>query len=274
MQESDSKAFAAFEYAGWERVAGKYDATWAGLTQLFIAPLLAAVHLEPGMRVLDVACGPGYVGEAAARAGATVTGLDFSPAMVELARARAPQLEFRVGDAQALPFADRAFDAVTMNFGLLHLPHPERALLEAARVLRPAGRYAFTVWAGPEESAGARLVDSAIQSHANLSVPLPQGPDRYAFDAPEAVRDMLSRSGFQPDSIHVSTVRVEWRIPSSDFLFETERDAGVRTAGLLAAQTPEVLQAIRRTLADSMRGYQASDGLAVPYAARVVVAAA
>ncbi len=75
MQEPDSEAFAAFEYASWERVAGKYDATWAGLTRLFIAPLLTAAQVRPGMRVLDVACGSGYVAEVAAHAGATVTGL-------------------------------------------------------------------------------------------------------------------------------------------------------------------------------------------------------
>ena len=57
--------FSQFEYRGWQRVANKYESTWSGLTTLFIPPLLEAVGIVPGMRLLDVACGPGYVAEAA-----------------------------------------------------------------------------------------------------------------------------------------------------------------------------------------------------------------
>lgn len=269
-----SESFKAFECAGWERVAEKYETTWAGLTRQYIPALLDGAQVGRGTRVLDVACGPGYVAEMALQRGATVTGLDFSPRMVELARSRAPTLDFQTGDAEALPFPDQSFDAVTTNFGVLHFSRPEVALAEAARVLRPGGRYAFTVWAGPEESAGAKLVESAIQAHANLDVPLPKGPERYGFGTASEARAILTRAGFAPQSIALQPVTVEWRIPTSDFLFEAERDAGVRTTGLLAAQEPATLEAIRRTFAAGMRPFKVSDGYAVPFVAHLILAAA
>jgi SAM-dependent methyltransferase len=272
MREQPFESFADFEFAGWERAAGRYDSTWAGLTGLFIEPLLRAAGVSRQMRVLDVACGPGYVARRVGRLGARVTGLDFSPAMVQQARTYNPELEFRVGDAQALPFPEDSFDVVTMSFGRHHLSEPERALVEAARVLREGGRYAFTMWAPPEESPGELLVESAIRAHANLDVPLPVGPDRYGLGTLEEIRTTLERSGFRAESVEVTKIRAEWHVPSPDFLFEAERDVGVRTPGLLAAQTPEVLEAIRRDLARGMEKFRVAEGFAIPHAAQVIVA--
>src|SRR4051812_40313193 len=132
-------AFTEFEHEGWERVAGKYDATWASSTRQFIGPLLDAAEVAAGMSVLDVGCGPGYVSAAAAERGAKPTGLDFSNHMVGIARRSFPAIEFREGDAQNLPFSDETFDRVVANFALLHLAEPERACAEACRVLKPDG---------------------------------------------------------------------------------------------------------------------------------------
>ena len=80
--------FSKLEYRGWQRVAGRYQDTWAGITTGFIAPLLDAAGVGKGTRVLDVCCGPGFVAEAAAERGASAIGLDFSPEMITIARAR------------------------------------------------------------------------------------------------------------------------------------------------------------------------------------------
>lgn len=264
--------FSRLEYEGWQRVAGRYQDTWAGLTAGFIDPLLEAAAVTGGARVLDVACGPGFVAEAVRARGASVVGLDFSQEMVRIARARCPEIEFRVGDAQALPFDAGAFDAVVMNFGLLHLPEAERALAEAARVLRPGGRYAFTVWAGPEESAGAKIMQDALRAHADLSVPIPQGPDHLRHGRIEDWRRTLEASGFDPGTVRVALARARWDVPTDFFLFEAERHAGVRTAALLAAQTPQALAAVERQVTLAVRAFAAADGFAIPYAAYVVSA--
>ena len=87
----------------------------------------------------DVACGSGHLAGFADAQGASVEGLDFSPRMIAAARKRFPGLSFQVGDAEALPFPDDAFDAVVIGFCVHHFPFPIRALSEARRVLRPEG---------------------------------------------------------------------------------------------------------------------------------------
>lgn len=264
--------FSQLEYQGWQRVAGRYQDTWAGLTAGFIEPLIDAAGVAAGQRVLDVASGPGFVAEAVHARGADVVGLDFSPEMITIARARCPEIEFRLGDAGALPFDAGSFDAVVMNFGLLHLPEAERALAEAARVLRPGGRYAFTVWAGPDQSPGARLVQDVLQAHANMTVPIPQGPDHLRHGRLDEWRGTLAHAGFDPASVAVTLTRADFDVPTDFFLFEAERHAGVRTAALLAAQTPEALAAIERQMTVSVRQFATADGFAIPYAAYVVSA--
>jgi 2-polyprenyl-3-methyl-5-hydroxy-6-metoxy-1,4-benzoquinol methylase len=80
--------YTRFQRDGWTRVAHKYEDAWAGLTRLFIPDLLDAANITRGQRVLDVACGPGYVAEGARDRGATLTGVDISPEMIRIARER------------------------------------------------------------------------------------------------------------------------------------------------------------------------------------------
>src|SRR5438046_807024 len=182
----DPVAFRTLEHTGWQGAARYYDEAFGSLTRQPVDPLLDAAQVRSGARTLDVASGPGYAAAAAAARGARVAALDFSLAMVELARSQNPELEFREGDAEALPFPEASFDAVVMNFGMLHLAQPERAVTEAFRVLRAGGRFAFTVWAKPEEAVGFGIILDAIRNHGNPDVPLPPGPPFFRFsDASE-----------------------------------------------------------------------------------------
>ncbi|PYJ83734.1 MAG: hypothetical protein DME73_01590, partial [Verrucomicrobia bacterium] len=183
-----SDAFTKFEHEGWERVADKYDSVWASSTRQFIPPLLDAANVAKEMSILDVGCGPGYVSAAAAERGAKPIGLDFSAEMIAIAKKMFPRIDFRQGDAQNLPFANASFDRVVANFALLHLADPERACAEAARVLKSGGRFGFTTWAKISENPFVKLVDDAIQAHANLDVDLPPGPPFYLFENEEEFR--------------------------------------------------------------------------------------
>src|SRR2546429_3932919 len=146
-----------FEHAGWRVAAPSYDA-FAAATALFVAPLLQAVGIQPRMRLLDLACGTGLATARAAAMAARATGVDFSPEMISEARRRHPAIEFCLGDAEALPFADASFDAVIANFGIHHVERPERAIAEARRVLAPGGTFAFTFWAAPQDNTAWRLI--------------------------------------------------------------------------------------------------------------------
>ncbi len=264
-------SFTQFEHEGWERVANKYDSVWSSSTRQFILPLLDTAEVSAGMSVLDVGCGPGYVSAAAARRGAVPSGLDFSAEMVAIAKKVLPQIEFREGDAQHLPFADASYDRVVANFALLHLADPERACGEAFRVLKPGGKFAFTVWAQPGENPYAKILEDAIQAHADLNVAFPTGPPHYLYVGREEFRQALERAGFNGASMVFKLHTIEWNVPTARFIFDAERNAGVRTAGLLARQTPEKIDAIQSAIEDRVRPYAKGDGFAIPKAAYVVV---
>jgi ubiquinone/menaquinone biosynthesis C-methylase UbiE len=265
-------AFTEFEHEGWERVANKYDSTWSSSTRQFIPPLLDAAEVSGKMSILDVGCGPGYVSAAAAERGATPIGLDFSAEMIAIAKKMFPRIEFRQGDAQSLPFADGSFDRVVANFALLHLADPARGCAEAARVLKPGGKFGFTTWAKISENAFIKLVDDAVQAHANLEVDLPPGPPFYLFENEDEFRNALERAGFEGASMTFKAHTIEWQVPTARFVFDAERNAGVRTAGLLSRQTPEALRKIQSAIEQSMQTYAKSDGFAIPKAAYVVAA--
>src|SRR5262249_8709207 len=223
-----SDAFTKFEHEGWERVANKYDSTWSSSTRQFIPPLLDAADVSGKMSILDVGCGPCFVSAVAAERGAIPIGLDSSKEMIAIAKKKFLRIEFRQGDAQNLPFPDASFDRVAANFALLHLANPERACAEAARVLKPGGRFPFTTWAKISENAFVKLVYQAIRAHANLDVNLPPGPPHYLFESEEEFRNALGRAGFDRASMSFQVHRIEWNVPTGRFVFDAELNAGVR----------------------------------------------
>ena len=267
-----SDAFTEFEHQGWQRVANKYDSVWASSTRQFIPPLLDAADVSAKMPILDVGCGPGYVSAAAGERGAIPIGLDFSEEMITIAKKKFPRIEFRQGDAQSLPFPDASFDRVVANFALLHLANPTRACVEATRVLKPGGRFAFTTWAKISENPIVKLVDDAIRAHANLDVDLPPGPPHYLFESEEEFRKALERAGFDGASITFKLHRIEWNVPTARFVFDAELNAGVRTAGLLARQTPEVLRKIQAAIEKAVQPCAKGNGFAIPKSAYIVAA--
>src|SRR6266540_5956583 len=262
--------FTRFEYEGWQRVADKYDSVWSSLTRQFIPYLVNAAQVSPGMSVLDVACGPGYVSDAIRKLGAIPMGIDFSEKMVAIAKKMFPGIRFALGDAQNLASDDASFDRVLINFGLLHLTHAEQACAEAFRVLRSSGKFGFTVWAPPAQSPGARIVNDAIEAHADLNVQLPEGPPRYLYEQREACRKALETAGFDGESMSYDTRLIEWHLPTARYFFEAERDAGVRTAGFLARQSSGRLNAIRIAVEEGVKRYARGNEFVLPMTAHVV----
>lgn len=258
----DPEAFHAFEQAGWQRAAAYYADTFGTLTVQTTEPLLDAVAIAPGSRLLDVATGPGYVAAAAAERGAAATGVDFSPLMVGQATRQYPHVAFLEGDAEALAFEADRFDAVVMNFGLLHLARPQAAIDEAYRVLAPGGRYAFTVWARPEEAVGFGVVLRAMEAHGRTDVGLPGGPPFFQFSDADESRRALARARFT--GVEVRTLPLVWRLPSGEALFLAALHGGVRTSAALQAQTPDALAAIRRAVLTELMRYAEGEGIAVP----------
>jgi SAM-dependent methyltransferase len=271
MSFDDFSAFKEFEQRGWERAAPSYDAGFGPVTVQSVDALLDAVGAGPGLRLLDAACGPGYVSARAAERGAETRGVDFSLKMVAEARRRYPRLRFEEGDVEQLQVPGASVDAVVMGFGMLHLAHPDRAIAETFRVLRPGGRYAFTVWDLPDKAVAFGIVLESIRSHGVMDVPLPPGPPFFRFsDAGESVRTMES-AGFR--DVRVSRVPQVWRLDSGQSLVETMRAAAVRTAALLNAQTPEALERIAKSIAERVEPYRNGNVIELPMPAVLTMGA-
>ncbi len=267
---ADPGSFRAFEHSGWLQVAEQYNNFFASLTAQTIEPLLDAAGVSNGARLLDVATGPGYVAAAAAKRGASAVGLDFSAAMVALARRQYPEAKFQEGDAEQLPFPDGSFDAVVTNFGLLHLGMPEKALQEAHRVLRSGGRIGFTVWTKPDEAIGFQIILQAIEQHGTQTVPLPEGPPFFRFSDPAECHRVLKEAGFaEPRTEKVPQL---WRLPSPDALLDAIQKGTVRTGGLLLAQPREVQNAIQAVIRDAVKVYEKAGSIELPMAAILAAA--
>jgi len=199
-------AFAEAERVGWtdtERASG-YVELFAAASDQVIEPLLEAAGARSGDRALDLCCGQGNVAAALASRGCKVIGVDFSPTMLDFARRRLPDAVFMTADAQDLPFPDGCFDAVVSNVGICHVPDQPRALAEARRVLRRGGRFAMTVWCGPDISPSYEMVYRAIKTHGAAGITAPPGPDFHQFADRKVGNEMLSNAGFS--SIAVSIV--------------------------------------------------------------------
>jgi ubiquinone/menaquinone biosynthesis C-methylase UbiE len=155
--------------------------------------------VEPGSEVLDVACGTGNASIPAARVGARVTGLDFAPGLLEIARERAAdamvEIEFVEGDAQELPFADASFDRVVSTFGHMFAPDHARTAAEMKRVLRPQGVIAVACWI-PDGSIGR--MSSTI---AELVPPPPGAQPPLLWGTEDHVRELWGEAEFERHAI-------------------------------------------------------------------------
>ena len=266
---TNADAVRALEYAGWERVATRYNDAFADATLRFLPALLDAANVSRDKRVLDVACGPGYAASAAAARGAKVRGLDFSPAMLAIARTRHPDLEFAQGDAEALPYADAGFDCVVSNFGVHHFPNLVRALSEARRVLAPGGRIAFTTWAAPEDNVAWQLVFDAVGAHGDLGA-VKDMPPGGMLNARDACMNALAAASFADP--YVVLQREVWPLSRPEELIERLRQGTARMAGLISAQDPALLPRIVAHVAQQAEQYRRGDRFLMPIAALVASA--
>ncbi len=178
-----------------------------------------AARIRSGDVVLDVACGTGVAARAAAAHGARVTGLDRNEGMLAVARRTAPQIGWRAGRAEALPFADRSFDAVLCQFGLMFFEDRVAALAEMWRVLRPGGRLALAVWGAAEGSPGyaqmIALIDRLFGAQAADALRAP-----FALGDRQALAALLEAAGIRGTTIE--TIAGTARFPSLDDWVRTD----------------------------------------------------
>ena len=236
-----------------------------------VPDIVQASGVGNGSRALDVCCGQGIVAQGLSATGTSVVGLDFSPAMLELARVRVLGVEFVEGDATSLPFEGGSFDAVTMGFGILHIPNADAAIRETYRVLKPGGKFVYSVWQSPELSAAFRIVYGAIETLGSKDVSLPPGPAIHAYADPELAYPALEAAGFS--NAKIDTTDSYWEVDDPAKPYDYFFEGTVRGALLLRYQPKENAEAIRFAIGEAVKKEFGSKGpWKIPIPAAIVSA--
>jgi ubiquinone/menaquinone biosynthesis C-methylase UbiE len=180
-----------------------------------------AAGIAQGHDVLDVACGTGVLAREAARRvrpGGAVVGLDRNDGMLAVARRKAPEIEWRQGLAEALPFADERFDAVVSQFGLMFFDDRVSALAEMWRVLKPGGGLAVAVWDALERTPGYAAMTALLQRlFGERIADALRAP--FALGDPEALAALAAKAGIQAQ---VTTHKGTARFPSIEAWVHTD----------------------------------------------------
>ena len=250
--------------SGWDARARAYYEYQGKVSAQAVGPLLDAVGIASGtgagQRVLDVATGPGYGAGEAARRGARVIGLDFAPTMVALASRNFPEVAFLEGSGENLPFADDSFDAVICCFGMPQMANPDRAIVEAYRVLSPGGRYGFSLRAEMEKDPYKQMVYSAIQAHGNTDVTLPPAAPDSGLRDPAKYEALLAGVGFT--EIEISEMPVVWQPQTDQEILDTVY-TGSRSSKLLEQQNPEAREKINRAILEFAARFKTTEGFKI-----------
>lgn len=223
--------------------------------------LLEAADLQPGERVLDVACGTGLIARLAAErigANGTVTGLDLSPDMIEVARAVSPStIAWNVGDAESLPFPDHAYDVVLCQMGLMFMQDRRAAVAEMRRVTAPGGRVVVNT-PGPVQPPFA-LMEQALVDHISADL---GGFVRAVFSMhdPDAVASLLRDAGLVDVTAAASTATLDVGAPAG-FLWQY---INLTPMGAFVAQAPQAAQeAMERHVVESWQPFIVDDMMSI-----------
>ncbi len=237
--------------------------------------LVARAGPKPGERVLDVACGTGIVMRAVLPVvgpNGRVTGVDFSPAMLEEARTRVPgeaPVEWYEASAEALPFSGAAFDLVLCQQGLQFFPDKQGAIREFSRVLAPGGRVALSVWRTLEHNPVHEAMNEAVVRHLGT----PTIAASFSGNAPE-LEALLSGTGFE--DVAIEPVSMTLRFPSADRFVRLSVLAGAAVSPVFAeldeAERATLVEAMQQDVGATLQRYTHDDEINVPMAAYVATA--
>lgn len=240
--------------------------------------IVEAAHLQPGMRVLDIACGTGEPAISLAALLADdgeVVGVDISPAPLKIAEERATQrglrnVTFQQADAHGLPFPDNSFDCITSRLGIMFFADLPRALSEMRRVLKPEGRAILLVWGPFDQPYFHTTIGTVLRMLPSVAMP-ESGRKMFALAEEDRLTQALRQAGFSQAKEELVTVPWTW-IGAPEEVWEYFQDVAVPFASLLqsipAERRPEINAAVLKAIG------QYYDGTSIKFTATVNIAVA
>lgn len=233
--------------------------------------LVERLDPQPGDVILELAAGTGDTGFLAAqRVGpeGKVICSDLVPGMVEGARGRAAaagveNVEYRVLDAENIDLADDSVDGVLCRWGYMLMPHPDRALRETRRVLKPGGKLSFSVWGGPEKNPWATIVGMTLMKVGHPPTSDPFGPGGvFSLSDPKAAEDLVTAAGF--DEVDLAEVGMAWRFSDFEAIWTFFTEVAGAVAFMIQALADDDVPVFRRELETAVERFATTEGYEIP----------
>jgi len=243
----------------WSSGGGDYQEVSRGIADS-IEHCVRRLDPRPGERILDLATGTGWTSRLVARLGASVIGVDIAAGLLDAARAQAAAeglaIDYRLGDAEQLPFEDGAFDAVVSTCGVMFASRPEAAAAELSRVVRPGGRIALTTWLSDGNLFKMFQVMKAYMPAP--PTPAPQSP--FAWGRTERIQELLGGAF----DLKFEAGTSYYREPSAEAAWDTFSVGYGPTRALAASLDDERRAAFRRDFIAFHAGFPSALGITVP----------
>jgi ubiquinone/menaquinone biosynthesis C-methylase UbiE len=240
--------------------------------------IVAAAQVQPGMRVLDIACGTGEpaISLAAALAGdGEIIGVDISPAPLKIAEERAAQrslnnVTFQQADAHELRFPDNSFDRITSRLGAMFFSDLPRALSEMHRVLKPTGRVILLVWGPMDQPYFLTTIGTILRMLPEAHVP-ESGRKMFALGNKGVLSQALRQAGFSQVKEELVTVPWTWMGTPAE-VWEYFQDVAVPFASLIQSIPADRRDEINAEVLKAISQYY--DGTSIKFTATVNIAIA
>jgi SAM-dependent methyltransferase len=228
--------------------------------------LVEMAIVEPGSRVLDVACGYGEPALTAARAAGPdgiVVATDISAQMIAQARERAAEagvenLEFEEAPAESLDFPHESFDAAVSRWGIIFEPDGEAVAARVRGFLKPDCRFAISSWGEPDQVPFLSIPMRTVMQRLDVPAPPPGTPGPLSRPTPDALAALLERGGFSDVDVDDLTVSFEWE--SAEDFTTYVREIAPPISALMAGHPPEVQEETWGAIAEAARDAAGGDG--------------
>jgi len=235
------------------------------------------LKIKDGDDVLDIAAGTGEPGLtiAALTPNGTITGTDLAEGMLEIARAnaaakRVKNYEAQIADVSELPFDTESFNAVSCRMGFMFFPDMQLAANEIYRVLKPGGRFATAVWAGPEQNNWVTTIMSVIQKHVILPTAPPVAPGMFRCAKPDVIAGLLKQAGFNDITSIEITGQVDYG--SFDRYWQMMMEVGAPIVAAMSQADEPTRNKIKEEVAALFQSQNTSGTALLNYGALVISA--